>query len=64
MENNCWPAVESADVPDGAYTDGAIATEGIRLMTELKGKGRPFFLAVGFKKPHLPFVAPSSYWNL
>ncbi len=64
LEHDCWPAVESADVPDGAYTDGAIATEGIRLMGELKDGGKPFFLAVGFKKPHLPFVAPSNYWNL
>jgi len=64
VEHDCWPAVESADVPDGAYTDGAIATEGIRLMGELKEGGKPFFLAVGFKKPHLPFVAPSRYWNL
>ncbi|MCK4564972.1 MAG: sulfatase [Verrucomicrobia bacterium] len=64
VEHDAWPVVESVDVPDGAYTDGAIATEGIRLMKELKGKGKPFFLAVGFKKPHLPFVAPSKYWNL
>jgi arylsulfatase A-like enzyme len=64
VENDCWPAVESADVPDGAYTDGAIANDGIRLMKKLKEEGQPFFLAVGFKKPHLPFVAPKKYWDL
>jgi arylsulfatase A-like enzyme len=64
VAHDAWPAVESADVPDGAYTDGAIAADGIRLMKKLKKEGKPFFLAVGFKKPHLPFVAPSKYWNL
>ena len=64
VAQNAWPVTESADVPDEAYTDGAIAAEGIRLMKELKKKGKPFFLAVGFKKPHLPFVAPSKYWDL
>ncbi len=64
VAHDAWPAVESADVPDSAYTDGAIASEGVRLMKQLKKEGKPFFLAVGFKKPHLPFVAPSKYWNL
>ena len=64
VAHDAWPAVESADVPDGAYTDGAIAADGIQLMKKLKREGKPFFLAVGFKKPHLPFVAPSKYWNL
>jgi len=64
VAHDAWPAVESADVPDGAYTDGAIAADGIQLMKKLKKGGKPFFLAVGFKKPHLPFVAPSKYWNL
>jgi arylsulfatase A-like enzyme len=56
--------VESVDVPDEAYIDGAIANEGIRLMKELKTSGKPFFLAIGFRKPHLPFIAPTKYWNL
>jgi arylsulfatase A-like enzyme len=64
VARDAWPVVESADVPDEAYTDGAIAADGIRLMKKLKKEGKPFFLAVGFKKPHLPFVAPSKYWNL
>ena len=45
-------------------TDGWIRSEGIRLMRELKSGDKPFFLAVGFKKPHLPFVAPKKYWDL
>jgi arylsulfatase A-like enzyme len=53
---------ECADVPDNAYADGATADEAIRVMREVKDK--PFFLAVGFLKPHLPFVAPKKYWDL
>jgi len=53
---------ECADVPDNAYADGATADEAIRVMKEVKDK--PFFLAVGFLKPHLPFIAPKKYWDL
>ena len=60
------PAYESADVPDHAYSDGfstqlAIAT--LRDHLEKKPK-QPLFLALGFKKPHLNFVAPKKYWDL
>ena len=60
------PAYESAEVPDHAYSDGystqlAIAT----LRDHLEKKPRqPLFLALGFKKPHLDFVAPKKYWDL
>lgn len=56
------PATESADVPDNAYADGRIADSAV--LTLRKVKDRPFFLAVGFHKPHLPFVAPQRYWDL
>ena len=56
---------ESADVPDNAYPDGKIADEAIRRLQSAKAKpGEPFFLAVGFLKPHLPFCAPKKYWDL
>ena len=56
---------ESADVPDDAYPDGKIAAEAIRRLRAAKEKpGEPFFLAVGFLKPHLPFCAPKKYWDL
>ncbi|MFZ4582506.1 MAG: sulfatase-like hydrolase/transferase, partial [Paludibacter sp.] len=58
------PAMECADVSDNTYQDGLAAEEGIKLMNQLKAKGKPFFLAVGFIKPHLPFVAPKKYWDL
>jgi arylsulfatase A-like enzyme len=49
-------------VADDRLADGMIAENAINLMRELKG--RPFFLAVGFLNPHLPFVAPKKYWDL
>jgi arylsulfatase A-like enzyme len=58
------PAYENADVPDDAYQDGAIVNSGIELMKEAKNNGKPFFLAVGFKRPHLPFNAPTKYWDM
>jgi len=56
------PAYECADVPDNTYSDGAIAEAAIEMLRQAKDK--PFFLAVGFLKPHLPFVAPKRYWDL
>jgi iduronate 2-sulfatase len=58
-------AWESADVPDDAYPDGKIADEAIRRLRVAKEMpNEPFFLAVGFLKPHLPFCAPKKYWDL
>lgn len=56
--------VEAADVPDDAYSDGAIARKAGRMLEGLSKGNKPFFLAVGFTKPHLPFVAPQKYWDL
>jgi iduronate 2-sulfatase len=53
---------ECRDVPDEAYFDGRVAAEAVRVLDEVKG--RPFFLAVGFWKPHAPFNAPKKYWDL
>ncbi|MDF1744105.1 MAG: sulfatase [Gimesia sp.] len=58
------PAWESADVPDNAYADGVLAEKAIATLQQLKGKDEPFFMAVGFFKPHLPFIAPQKYWDL
>jgi iduronate 2-sulfatase len=56
-------AYEAADVADSAYPDGQIAQEAIRRLRAAKERAEPFFLAVGFVKPHLPFCAPKKYWN-
>lgn len=57
-------AVQCLDVPDDAYLDGKIATAACARLRELAAKTEPFFLAVGFWKPHLPFNAPKKYWDL
>jgi len=54
---------ECADVPDNAYFDGQTAERAIRDLHRLKQAGRPWFLACGFVKPHLPFNAPKRYWD-
>ncbi len=53
---------EAPEVADNELPDGAIADRAVELVGELTE--RPFFLAVGFHKPHLPFVAPRKYWDL
>ena len=58
------PAFEDADVSDDTYGDGKVANKAISDLRRLRQSGEPFFLAVGFFKPHLPFVAPSTYWKL
>ena len=62
--NKRGPPFESADAPDLDYPDGQIAAKAIDDLRRLKEKEEPFFLAVGFYKPHLPFVAPKKYWDL
>ena len=52
------------DVKDEELTDGQIALIGRDTLRMLSKKPEPFFLAVGFKKPHLPFIAPKKYWEL
>lgn len=58
-------AWESPDVLDEAYGDGRIATHAINRLRELnKNTDQPFFMALGFAKPHLPFCAPKKYWDM
>ncbi len=67
-EGNLRPrgmAWEAADVLDEAYADGRIAATAIdRLKWLQRNEEKPFFLAVGFVRPHLPFSAPKKYWDL
>jgi len=56
------PKINLRDVPDEAYFDGRIANQAVAALHELKDQ--PFFLAVGFWKPHSPFNAPKKYWDL
>ena len=57
-------ATECVDVPDNAYADGLIAEAGVDNIRKMAKSDKPFFLAVGFKKPHAPYVAPKKYWDL
>lgn len=63
-EHGRGPPFESADVDDDAYPNGQVATKSIADLARLADSGAPFFLAVGFWKPHLPFNAPRRYWDL
>jgi len=64
-EHGQGPAFEAAAAPDTAYEDGKVAVRAVEQLTRLaEGEEQPFFLAVGFEKPHLPFSAPQKYWDL
>ncbi len=58
------PFCESADVADDAYADGKVALRTIADLERLKDGDKPFFIACGFWRPHLPFNAPKRYWDL
>ncbi len=58
------PVWEGPDCPDNRLADGKTAEKAIELLNEYKDKDQPFFLAVGFIRPHLPFVAPKKYFDL
>ena len=58
------PAWECFDGPDSLYFDGKIALKSIRDLQKLKSLDKPFFLATGFLKPHLPFNATKKYWDM
>ncbi|MGV3659476.1 MAG: sulfatase [Prosthecobacter sp.] len=55
---------EAPDVADSELYDGKMAGSAIEVLREIQGQDKPFFLGVGFLKPHLPFVAPKKYWDL
>lgn len=58
------PAYEAAEVADEAYSDGLVVQRAMVEMRRLADQEAPFFLAVGFIRPHLPFLAPTRYWDL
>jgi iduronate 2-sulfatase len=63
-ERNDQPSAwEAAGVDDSAYFDGRQANRAVAFLEEQSAGDRPFFLALGFVKPHLPFNAPKKYWD-
>lgn len=57
-------AVRAIDAPPERFIDGAINARGIKLMRQMADADQPFFLGVGYKKPHLPFTVPSRFFDL
>ena len=57
------PVREHREGDDMTYTDGWITREALRQMDDLADAKKPFLLAVGIMKPHLPFACPASYLN-
>jgi iduronate 2-sulfatase len=55
---------EAADLPDTRYNDGEMAAEAVKMFKALKAAGKPFFLGVGFWRPHMPLVCPKKYWDM
>ncbi|TNJ46243.1 sulfatase [Tamlana fucoidanivorans] len=63
-ENKNLKPYEKANVSDEGYPDGLILKTALKKLNELSEKKEPFFLGVGFFKPHLPFNSPKKYWDL
>lgn len=55
---------ECSEAPDNAFYDGAQTDLALEKLRELKAKNSPFYFALGYYRPHLPFVAPKKYWDL
>lgn len=59
------PATEAPEVDDSVLYDGQVADRAVESIAELsRHPEQPFFLAVGFIKPHSPYIAPKKYWDL
>ncbi|MEP2689027.1 sulfatase [Maribacter dokdonensis] len=58
------PAYEFADAPDNSYEDGHNTELAIETMKEMAQNDKPFFLGLGFLKPHLEWIAPKKYWDM
>ena len=58
------PAFEYPEVDDYVYNDGKITKQALQKMKDLKDENKPFFMAVGYVSPHLPFIQPKKYWDL
>lgn len=64
LHEHIKPATERLDLPDDAYIDGVFAKKTVKDLERLAKGDKPFFLSVGFHRPHLPFTAPKKYWDL
>lgn len=58
------PSTEAADLPDEAYGDGQLTLRALEVMRDAATRPEPFFLAVGYVRPHLAFACPKKYWEM
>jgi iduronate 2-sulfatase len=58
------PAFRATDEAPNGGGEGELADKAIAALQTFKTGTQPFFLAVGFHKPHLPFNAPKAYWEM
>ena len=63
-EDGNVPPFEAGDTDDQGYPDGLIAALAVNKIQDISTQNTPFFLGIGFFKPHLPFNAPRKYWDL
>ena len=61
---NHGPAIEAANLPDSVYYDAMQTQLALKTIDRIKDKKQPFFMGLGFYRPHLPIVAPKKYWDL
>ncbi|MDH3255103.1 MAG: sulfatase [Acidobacteriota bacterium] len=59
-----WARWVASDRPDADHPDGRVASAAVSALEELHSTAEPFFLAVGFQRPHSPFIAPKRYFDL
>ncbi len=64
VANRANPLFETADVEDEAYWDGLTTGEALATLSRVATEDKPFFLMLGYHKPHTPFNAPADYWDL
>jgi len=57
-------STECSEAPDNAFYDGAQTDLALETLKRIKERPQPFYLALGYFRPHLPFVAPKKYWDL
>lgn len=64
VERMRGPATEIQEQPDDKNFDGKQTSDALAKMRQLSAGDSPFFLAVGYIRPHLPFITPKQYWDL
>lgn len=64
IKNKERVSYEIVNVPDNLTADGEVVRRTVKQLKQFAKSDKPFFMATGFYKPHLPFVAPQKYWDM